>query len=231
MHLVVPLAGPDFVRVDGSMKALTTLDGAPLLRSVLLSRPWAGWVPPAAYVFVLHDEPGTRAFATGELREWFPGARVVFLSGYTRGAALSAAAGVAAVAGSSEPLIVDLADIRFAAEVKPADVLSRKNIGGLALTFESTDPAYSYLRTDGRGNVVAAAEKPTISRNASAGVYGFSSAAVYFRAVAHSFEHEEQTYGGLHYVCPLFNGVLAQGLDVELATVSDVLDIKQQEVM
>jgi hypothetical protein len=226
MRVVVPLAGPDFVRENGVVKALATLEGSPLLPAVLSSRPWADEVPDDGYVFVMHDEPATRRFGVEELATWYPRARTVYLSDFARGAALSAAAGVAA-APDDGPLVVDLADIRFAAGVSPVDALTRDRTGGLAYVFDADDPVYSYLRTDADGRVVEAAEKRVISRHASAGVYGFASSAVFFRALAHALEHEEQAHNGLHYVCPLFNGVLAQGLSVELCHVRDVTDVKQ----
>lgn len=227
MHVVVPLAGPDFVRPDGSLKARVMVDGSPLLLGVLSSRPWADVVNPGAYTFVFHDDGETRAFARGELTDWFPGCRTVFLSDFARGAALSAAAGVVATGGNHSPLIVDLADIGFSSRSQSTDVLTRPGTGGLAFAFTSSEPIYSYLRVDGNGRVTEAAEKRVISTTASAGVYGFANSSVYLRALAHSLEHEEQTYRRLHYVCPLFNGVIAQKLEVRLEPVWDVIDVKQ----
>jgi hypothetical protein len=83
------------------------------------------------------------------------------------------------------------------------------------------------LRLDEAGRVIEAAEKKLISTNASAGTYIFRNSAIYLSAVAHAYANEAtQAYNNLFYVCPLFNGVLAQGLEVELETVSDVRDIK-----
>ena len=62
MRVVVPLAGPDFILKDGSLKANIKLNGEPLLSSVLNSRPWAKNMNPANYSFVLFDTPETRAF-------------------------------------------------------------------------------------------------------------------------------------------------------------------------
>jgi hypothetical protein len=230
MRIVVPLAGPDFVGPDGTVKALHPVDGLPLLRRALESRPWADAVPPGDMGFVMMDRPETRAFAEGPLQGWYPGASVVFLSRPTGGAALSALAGMALAAGAQTgPIIVDLADILYSATLDVAATLSdQPRAGGIALTFESDWPGYSYLRCDADGRVVEAAEKRVISSHASAGTYVFASAAVYLRAVAHALENaNSQTHNGLFFVCPLFNGVLAQGLDVALAPVSDVIDIKQ----
>lgn len=230
MRIVVPLAGPDFIRPDGGLKARVEVNGQPLLRSALGSRAWASSVAPSDYVFILIDDPRTRAFEATDLEDWFPGARSVFLSNHTAGAALSAAAGVALAAEySSEPLIVDLADIFYNCPVDPLDAMSHDvNCGGVALVFESDDPSYSYLRTGPDGRFLEAAEKRVISGNASAGTYIFSNSGVYFGALAYALARPEaHTHRGVFFVCPLFNGVKQQGLDVKLQTVTSVVDIKQ----
>lgn len=224
--MIVPLAGPDFVSADGEVKALLPLSGQPLLLHVLTSRPWAAAV--GGYTFILKDGETTRAFVEQHLSQWYPDATVVFLSTFTRGAACSAMAGVACQRDPHTPLIVDLADILYSSKLNVQDrLLSAPRCGGLALTFRSTNPLYSYLRSDDTGRVVEATEKKVISTNASAGTYVFRNSSIYLHAVAHAFSNEaSQVYNSLFFVCPLFNGVLAQGMDVEMEPVYNVVDVK-----
>ena len=227
MEVIVPLAGPDFVSSAGVIKALIPFLGQPLLRHVLTSRPWAAEV--SNYTFILKDGDVTRDFVEQHLRSWYPYCSVVFLSSVTRGAACSAMAGVACQRDPHAPLIVDLADILYSSNLTNVEERLRRSprCGGLALAFISANPLYSYLRTDETGRVVEAAEKNVISTNASAGTYIFRNSSIYLGAVAHAFGNEaSQVYNGLFYVCPLFNGVLAQGKEVELERVHDVVDIK-----
>ncbi|WP_425102287.1 hypothetical protein [Tropicibacter sp. S64] len=228
MRVIVPLAGPDFIRDGGALKAQIDLGGQPLLRRVLTSRPWAGAVKPEDHSFVLIDAPETRAFAAGALAEWYPGASVTFLSRYTRGAALSALAGMATGAEMAAPIVVDLADILYDSTLDPAAVFAANpGCGGIALTFKADNPAYSYLRLDAFGAFAEAAEKRVISDNASAGTYMFRDLPTYLRALAHGLENaESQTFRDLFFVCPLFNGVKDQGKGVLLEPVTDVTDIK-----
>lgn len=226
MEVIVPLAGPDFINPDGSVKALTPISAQPLLLHVLSSRPWVDSV--TGYTFILKEDETTRLFVDQYLRQWYPYATVIFLSSYTRGAACSVLAGVACQQDLKAPLIVDLADILYSSEVNIESRLhSAPCCGGLALTFSSTNPLYSYLRTDEAGRVMAAAEKRVISSNASAGTYIFRNSAIYLHALAHAFSNESsQAYNNLFFVCPLFNGILAQGLTVEMEPVYNVVDIK-----
>ena len=229
MQVVVPLAGPDFIQSDDTLKPLTDLNGTPLLKAVLESRAWYAEIPFSNYTFIFRDDVASRQFVDTYLENWFPGARHAFLSAYTQGAALTAAVGVSMCAEKAPgPLILDLADILYD---WPADLVKlfgdEPNTGALALYFESQSEAYSYIKTDAQGHFVAAAEKHVISSNASAGTYVFSDAACYLAAVSHSLRNAgSQTHNGLHYVCPLFNGVHAQGLDVKLHQVSNVFDVK-----
>ena len=226
----MPLAGPDFERSDGSVKAEMLIDGQPLLRRCLEGRVW--WRPGRAQsddlVFVLRDTARSRRFAGESLALWYPAAQVVTLSATAGGAALSALAGVALAGHAAVPLCVDLADIEYRSTFDPSRCFAeRSNIGAVALVFASTNPAYSYLRTDADGNVVEAAEKRVISPHASAGTYFFDSAATYLEALAHNLRHREDVmHKGLFFVCPLYNGVMAGGRRVILEQVQDVRDVK-----
>jgi hypothetical protein len=227
---IVLLAGPDFERADGTVKAEYVVDGLPLLRRALESRPWwlSGGLRAQDLIFVLHDSLRSRRFAEEKIARWYPGCRRVYLSDFAAGAALSAAAAVALVKSYDEPLVVDLCDILFDCDATALARIGRvPKIGGLAVTFASDDAKYSYLACDETGLVTRAREKQVISRNASAGVYFFRSSQVYLRALAHSMEHcDTLAHRGLLYVCPLLNGVVALGLDVECVAATSVRDIR-----
>jgi hypothetical protein len=229
MRVVTPLAGPDFILDGGKLKAEIDIDGEPLLRRVLSSRPWANSVQ--EYSFILIDTPETRAFATNALTNWYPRSSITFISSYTRGAALSALAGMATSQDIDEPVIVDLADILYASTLDPTSLFrTNANCSGIALTFKSDSSAYSYLRLDTSGSFEKAAEKKVISNHASAGTYIFRDLATYLRALAHSLENQRhQTFRDLFFVCPLFNGVKDQGKSVLLEPVTDVIDIKVEQ--
>ena len=226
MRVVVPLAGPDFILDCGKLKAEVPYDGVPFLRRALSSRRWANSVKD--YSFILIDKPETRAFATYALADWYPGSSVTFISRHTRGAALSALAGMATTRCVDEPVIVDLADILYTSTIDPTSIFKiDTNCGGIALTFTSDNPAYSYLRLDNSDYFENAAEKQVISNHASAGTYIFRDMATYLRALAHSLDNQKsQTFNDLFFVCPLFNGVKDQGKRVILEPVADVIDIK-----
>lgn len=230
MKIIVPLAGPDFERPDGSVKAERLVDDVPLLRRALETRPWwqRGQVRDDDLIFILRDSDGSRRFASQKLSAWYPGAGAVMLPAATGGAALSALAGVAMIGHGEGPICVDLVDITYRSTFDPhATFASRQNTGAAALVFQSSNPAYSYLRIDAAGRVVEAAEKKVISTNASVGTYFFASPTVYLTALAHNLSNRDAVaHRSLFFVCPLFNGVIASGRNVILGHVEDVIDIK-----
>lgn len=230
MQIVVPLAGPDFERADGTTKAELLLDGQALLVRALTSRSWwqRGDASAADCIFVLRDTQVARDFADRCLTDWFPGSRTVFLSHGTKGAAFSALAGVA-LCNPADVLCVDLADILYVENFTPLSAFGDDlALGGILPTFRSDSPVYSYAQLDSDGRATRTAEKRVISDLASAGTYFFRNSAIYLAAVDHAIRYEvEQTHKGSFFLCPLFNGVIASGHDVRTFAVTDVIDIKQ----
>lgn len=229
MKAIIPLAGPGFVNPDGSVKCETLIEGIPLLKLALESRPWwvSGRLTSRDLIFVLRDDPDSRRFHQEKLLLWYPLCRSVFLSDYSRGAAFSVLGGCALLTDLEEPICFDLADILFDVEHDPVDYFGEEYVGALALTFFSDNEVYSYLRRDDSGNVIEAVEKKVISKEASAGVYFFKSLSVYLKALANVVNlGDRYTYKDLYFICPILNGVFPQGLSVEALTVKKVRDIK-----
>ena len=229
VKVVVPLAGPDFEREDGTVKAGAMVDGQPLLRRCLEGRAWwqSGQVRPKDVVFVLRDTPRSRSFAASSLASWYPEAHIVTLSATTGGAAFSALAGVALVGQDEGALCVDLVDIDYRSTFDPLRCFARTDVGAAALVFTSSNPLYSYLRTDAAANVVEAAEKRVISSHASAGHLLLRLASSLSPGSRPQPAAPRATdLPGLFFVCPLFNGVIDSGRRVVLEPVHDVRDMK-----
>ena len=216
---VVPLAGPDLIHPRYGPRPLFPVNGQPLISAALCGRAWAEQLAPSDYVFVLREVEGLKAI-TAFLEQTWPGAAIVVLPQLTGGAMLTTLCGVALTAVPSKPLVVDLADILF--NGGPDLDNWRPNLGGIVPCFRSSEPEYSYLRKEGC-RVVEAAEKRVLSDCASAGVYFFRDAATYLAAASHSLaDPDGQGQRDSLFICPMMNGVLAQGLEVEACEVSSV---------
>jgi hypothetical protein len=182
------------------------------------TRPWwiEGRLRANDLVFVLREGDELR-----EIREavlgWFPGCRIVTLSHLTKGALLSALAGAAAITKLDEPLIIDLADILYGADVNIEERFDADpTTGAIATYFDANDSCYSYFTFAPDGSVEFAAEKKVISRNASAGTYIFRTTGHFIAAAGRSLTQtrDELLVGNALFVCPVLNSVMRQGLRV-----------------
>lgn len=230
MLCVIPLAGPEFVSTEGVVKPLVVIDEKPLLRRTLESRRWwqTGQLTSNELIFVMRDIPEARQFQEKNLSLWYPGAKTVFLSGFTCGAALSALAGLSMVAEYEGPICIDLVDIIYSCSYDPISMFEQNSmLGAIVPTFDSDSPAYSYLELNSKGHAVRAAEKRVISHHASAGTYFFAAPSTYLRAVSEVLKvRDEVLYNDLFYVCPLINGVVSSGMTVVAPRVENVEVIK-----
>ena len=229
MNILVPLAGPDFLGLDGKLKGCELFQGEPMLKKILQTRPWADHVE--RYIFIFQDESECHQFYEEKLKKWFPSSMSIFLSAPTSGASLSALAGLSLISNFHSPLMVDLADIYFEPNSEfDVDKLIRVEYQNGAFTFQSDEPCYSYLKFSNDGKFLEAAEKKVISDRASSGVYYFVNAAAYCEAIAwHVIKGTDYCYKGLFYVCPLLNGLLKQGQLVTEVPVSNIIDLKSEK--
>jgi len=226
MNIIVPLAGPNMLLPDGSLKCCQKVNGVPLLRATLETRPWHN--NSLNYFFILEDSPETRTFANGDLVDWYPEAKVTFISQQAQGAALSVLGGLCMVQQNEEPILVDLADIIYETDANPKEILESKDkIGAVAFTFLSTSSEYSYLSFDKDNKFVEAREKVVISEHASVGTYVFKNYAIYLLCLSWYLSiGKRYRYNDLFFVCPLLNAIRHYDLDVMNYKVKKIFDVK-----
>ena len=222
MKCIVPLAGEDYFK-DGKCKGLIDTDSGPLLLSILNSRTWIKHLK--ELIFVVLDSELSRNFSQKYLKKWFPFCKIIYIPATTSGAALSLLSGLANACDiNNEPILVDLADIKFSNKFVP--YLNNEKFA-YAFTFTSKKDCYSYLSIDSNGLVNKAKEKEVISDNASAGVYAFPSCSLLLKSIAYSLENPQKViFKNLFYVCPLFNYLIESNIEVKLKEVHDVIDYK-----
>ena len=227
MKVIVPLAGPDYIQKEHIVKSELQYNGEDILHYILKKRSWYKDIPSENYIFIFIDHPLTRKFFTSKVINWFPSSKAIFLSEFTKGAALTALSGLL-YCDENEQIIVDLADIDYDFfDYDSRKLLSLRPNDALGLIFHSNNPVYSYLLFDKDGNFVKSAEKKVISENASAGTYIFGSLNCYLKALMNSLSNPEaNTYNNLFYICPLFNGIKENNGNVFAMTVENIVDIK-----
>jgi hypothetical protein len=229
MQCIVPLAGPHLTHPEHSLIVKYPVDGIPLLKRTLETRPWWGRLRPGDLVFVLREGEELLEISDA-VTAWFPGCRIVTLSQLTKGALLSALAGAAAITELDEPLIVDLADILYDADMDIEECFAADpSAGAIATYFDADDACYSYFTFAPDGSVDFAAEKKVISRHASAGTYIFRTTGHFIAAAGRSLTQtrSELTVGSALFVCPVLNSVVRQGMRVLPVLARNVLSVSK----
>jgi len=134
------------------------------------------------------------------IRSFYPDARIVVVPDVTSGAAETSAVGVGALR-TSTPFVINDCDHAFDANMAAIADALRHGVDGTLLCFASSNPAYSYVRTDDSAAVIGTAEKQVVGPNAIAGCYGFSSPARFnrlFEAYRERCPYDELFMSGLY---------------------------------
>ncbi len=81
---------------------------------------------------------------------------------------------------------------------------------GVLGCFDSSEPRFSFARTDGAGNVLEVKEKVPISNHALTGFYHFAKCADFLQAAKAAID-ASRTEKGEFYVAPLYTDLIAKG--------------------
>jgi NDP-sugar pyrophosphorylase family protein len=116
-----------------------------------------------------------------EILKYAPEAKIVVLDHVLNGAVLTCMRGAESIE-NDKPLIFCDCDLMFRSESLYAYLSGDGKQGfytpgelqGWLMTFESTDPRFSFVKTDEEGYVTETAEKKAISNRAVCGAYGFA---------------------------------------------------------
>jgi dTDP-glucose pyrophosphorylase len=85
-----------------------------------------------------------------------------------------------------------------------------ENVDGAIVTFESTHPKWSYVKTNKDKRVTEVAEKKPISNTATSGIYFWKHGSDYIKYAEQMIDKNIRTNGEF-YVCPVFNEAIADG--------------------
>ena len=137
----------------------------------------------------------------------YPEARIVSIPGVTRGAACAVLLAASDIDNADELVIIN-GDIVIEEKLMPAiENFRRKKLDGGAITIESVHPRWSFVKCDENGQMIEAAEKRPISKNATVGVYYFKKGHDYVEAAKNMIRKDAEVNGSF-YICPVFNELI-----------------------
>ena len=169
------------------------------------------------FLFIARTEADTESFIAQEVaRLGVRRHQTVMLGDPTRGQADTVRIGLEqAAVDPSTPLTIFNIDTFRPGFAMPREPWADSADGWLEV-MRSTDPGFSFVRPapEGDGRVVETAEKVVISDLASTGVYGFRKAELFLSALGETSEAR-----GELYIAPMYNALMARGLDVRFREV------------
>lgn len=206
MKVLVLMSGPDdsfqqagflfpknLVEISGVSLAQRVVDGLKSLRC-----------RPEDMVFTIQREEDVRYHTGSVLELLLPGSRIVRIDKRSKGAACSALLAIENFSFQEE-LVVTNGDIILNLDLMNViESFRRDQCDGGAIVFEDVHPRWSYLRVDGQGRVVEAAEKRPISKLATAGFYYYRESGVFFHSIMRMISKDAHV-DGKFYICPAFN--------------------------
>ncbi len=226
LHIVMPMAGEGsrFLKEGWTTpKPLIELKGLPLFKRAIGSITDDG--VPMKYSFIVRQEHIERYHIDEGIKAFQPDANVFSVAQTTRGAVETCLVAEPAIADDDAVIVMDC-DLEFRSR-RFVEIIKRileqpleETEGGALVSFESTEPRYSYAAVDEKGMVTRTAEKEVISNHALCGAYFFSSGKR-FKEIAHRLLDEPVFTKPEYYVSLLFNYLLKDGEKVWLAPMEE----------
>lgn len=223
LHIIMPMAGEGSrFRNAGwtTPKPLIELKGKPLFVRAIESVKVDG--AEMKYSFIVRQEFIDDYGVDKAITEILPDAKIYSVKQTTRGAVETCLIAEDGIADDDAVVVMDC-DLEFRSAdyqrlISDALMLpAGEACGGALVSFESSEPRYSYAELDDNGLVKRTAEKEPISNHALCGAYFFASGKE-FKTVAHMLLDEPVMLKPEFYVSLLYNYLLRNGSPVRLAT-------------
>jgi len=204
-------------------KPLIELKGVPLFKRAIDSVSTIG--APMIYSFIVRKEHIDHYHIDKQIKAFLPDANVFFVKKTTHGAVETCLIAESAISEGDAIMVMDC-DLEFRSKGFTEGIKeilqkpSNEANGGMLVSFESTEPRYSYAEVDINMIVKRTAEKEVISNHALCGAYFFSTAKGFLNA-AHRLLNEPAFTKPEYYVSLLYNYLLADGETVRLSTMEE----------
>lgn len=204
-------------------KPLIELNGKPLFLHAISSVAAPGIE--LKYSFIVRQEHIKEYEIDKGIKNILPKANIFSVAKTTRGAVETCLVAESAIADDDAVIVMDC-DLEFRSKKFLEIILSilKQPVdfaeGGALVSFQSTDPRYSYAALGENGYVTKTAEKEPISNHALCGAYFFSTGKR-FKQVAHQLLNEPEFKKPEYYVSLLYNYLLKAGEKVQLASMEE----------
>lgn len=213
LTVLIPMAGAGsrFAKAGYELpKPLIAFDGKPMIQHVI-----DNLNVDAKFVFVVQEEHYKKYNLGAYLNLMAPGCEIVQTNGVTEGAACTTLLAKnfinndrhLLIANSDQFVEWDSCDFMYSMLCDNAD-------GGI-LTFEASDPKWSYVRLGADGYACEVAEKKVISNEATVGIYYWKHGSEYVRLAEQMIKNNIRVNNEF-YVCPVYNEMFKEDKRVKI---------------
>lgn len=226
LHIIMPMAGEGsrFLKEGFTTpKPLIVFKGKTLFQRAISSV--EAIKAPKKYSFIVRKEHIEKYNIEQRIKELLPEANVFSVEKTTRGAVETCMLAKEAIDIDDSILIMDC-DLEFRSRTYNqgiTEILSKNSNevnGGMLVSFNASEPRYSYAEINDQNIVIRTAEKEVISNHALCGAYFFSKANSFLNA-ANALLHEANFSKPEFYVSLLYNYLLKNGEVVKLAEMEE----------
>lgn len=190
-------------------KPLIEIGEKPIIQHVIDSL--MGIPDPKKFIFAVNKADDSRFHLTHTFRllSSCP-SEMVLIEGQTKGAACTALMAIDQI-DSDEPLVISNADQIFRRDLgeiykKLTDSCADAGV----ICFDSIHPRWSYIKTNNSDQIIEAAEKRPLSRNAIAGFYYFKRGSDFVEMAMSSIE-KGASVNGTFFIAPILNEFILAG--------------------
>jgi NDP-sugar pyrophosphorylase family protein len=220
LQILMPMGGLGQRFKDAGIdtpKPLIDVLGTPMFKRALAA--YDSYDGDKKYFFVVRKDTDDEYGLAKQIKEILPKAQIKILDRNTGGAAETCLE-VEDLLDKDLPLVIMDCDISFDApqyfeKIKVA--INNDAYDGVLLSFDSTDPRYSFAETNDEGIVVRTAEKQAISNNALAGAYFFTRAGEFLEAAHELVARQISATMKEYYISLIYNILLEKGKKIGLA--------------
>lgn len=210
LNIVLPMAGRGsrFAKAGYTTpKPFIPIHGIPMIKVVVDN------LTPTCehrFIFICQQEHLDRYDFEKKLRSYTKNAVVIGINGVTEGQVCTALL-AKKYFDDDEPLMSANTDQYIDVDINEyLDAMQSRELDGMIMTMKSSDPKWSYARTDAEGLVVETAEKKVISSDATVGIFNFAHGSDLVRS-AEQMIADNLRVNGEFYTCPCYNYLIKGG--------------------
>lgn len=213
MNVIIPLAGNIVRDIYGHSKLLYEFNGKVLIQYII-EKILSEFYEDRIIIILGHETDNNLA---GIIRLMSEKIILIKANGETAGPLSTSMLAIDLVDENDELVIVN-GDQIIKRNIKPTlmEFASNNWDGGL-ITFESYHPRWSFIKYDGE-HVQKTSEKTPISNQASAGIYYFKSAKIFFNS-AKKVYLKNMNYDGKYFIAETYNEMILDNLKVTFKSI------------